>query len=260
MIARSTIIKEPSGESIKKEFTFRFYAELNDFLPPKRKQKTFVQSFKTPITVRETIESLGIPISEVDMILVNKISVNLDHKLKESDYISVFPVFETLDISITTKIRKTALRTTIFVVDAHLGKLAKYLRMLGFDSLYRQDIGDDEIISVAKKEKRIILTRDKLLLKSKDVSHGYFVRSIEKHEQLREVVAKFDLKSQFKSFTRCMECNTIFIKVEKEEIKNKIDQDIYKIFDEYFYCQNCNKVFWKGSHFKRMEAYIRELI
>jgi len=260
VLTKSATTKKLSSESIKKEFTFRFYAELNDFLPPKRKQKAFVQSFKTPITVGETIGSLGIPLSEVDMILVNKTSVDLNHKLKESDYISVFPVFESLDVSATTKIRKMALRTTLFVGDAHLGKLAKYLRMLGFDTIYRSDIDDDEIISVAKKEKRIILTRDKLLLKSKDVSHGYFVRSIEKHEQLREVVKKFDLKSQFKSFTRCMECNSIFIKVEKEEIQNKIDQDIYKIFNEYFYCQNCDKVFWKGSHFKRMETYIRELI
>ena len=256
----SATTKKPSGKSIKKEFTFRFYAELNDFLPAKRKQKAFVQSFKTPVTIRETIESLGIPLSEVDMILVNEISVNLDHKLKEYDYISVFPVFESMDISAITKVRKTALRTTLFVVDAHLGKLAKYLRMLGFDTLYRSDIDDNEIISVARKEKRIILTRDKPLLKSKKVSHGYFVRSIEKHEQLREVVKKFDLYSQFKSFTRCMTCNTILVKSDKEEIRNKVDKNIFRNFDEFLYCKHCDKVFWKGSHFMRMEAYIRELV
>ena len=194
------------------------------------------------------------------MILVNETSVDLEHKLKESDYISVFPVFESMDVSATTKVRKTALRTTLFVLDAHLGKLAKYLRMLGFDTLYRSDIDDNEIISVARKEKRIILTRDKLLLKSKEVSHGYFVRSIEKHEQLREVVKKFDLYSQFKSFTRCMTCNTILVKVDKEEIRNKVDKDIFRIFNEFFYCKHCDKVFWKGSHFMRMEAYIRELV
>ena len=258
-MARSATTKKPAGKSIKKEFTFRFYAELNDFLPPRRKQKAFVQSFKTPITVRETIGSLGIPLSEVDMILVNETSVDLEHKLKECDYISVFPVFESMDVSATTKVRKTALRTTLFVLDAHLGKLAKYLRMLGFDTLYRSDIDDSEIISVARKEKRIILTRDKLLLKSKEVRHGYFVRSIEKHEQLREVVKKFDLNSQFKSFTRCMTCNTILLKVDKEEIHNKVDKDIFRIFNEFFYCKHCDKVFWKGSHFMRMEAYIREL-
>jgi len=140
-----------------------------------------------------------------------------------------------------------------------LGKLAKYLRMLGFDTLYRSDIGDDEIILVASKEKRIILTRDKPLLRSKEISHGYFVRSIEKHEQLKEVVNKFDLKSQFKSFTRCMTCNTSLVKADKEEIRNKVEEDIFRIFNAFFYCEHCDKVFWKGSHFKRMEAYIRNL-
>ncbi len=178
-------------------------------MPPGRKQKAFVQSFKTPVTVREAIESFGIPLSEVDVILINGTSVDLEHKLKECDYISVFPVFESMDVSAITRVRETGLRISLFVLDAHLGELAKYMRMLGFDTLYRSDIDDNEIISVARKEKRIILTRDKLLLNSKEVSRGYFVRSIEKHEQLREVVNKFDLYSQFKPFTRCMTCNTI---------------------------------------------------
>ena len=194
------------------------------------------------------------------MILVNETSVDLRHKLKECDYISVFPVFESMDVSAISKVRKSALRISLFVLDAHLGKLAKYLRMLGFDTLYRSDIDDNEIISVAGKEKRIILTRDKRLLNSKEVSRGYFVRSIEKHEQLREVVKKFDLNSQFKSFTRCMTCNTILVNVDKEEIHDKVDKDILRIFDEFFYCKHCDKVFWKGSHFMRMEAYIRELV
>ncbi|MGZ2369628.1 Mut7-C RNAse domain-containing protein [Ancylomarina sp. YFZ004] len=248
------------SESNKKEMTFRFYAELNDFLPPRRKQIVFVQAFKTPVTVRECIESIGIPLSEVDMILVNGTSVDLEYKLSEYDYISVYPVFETLDVSTITKVRKTALRTTLFVVDAHLGKLAKYLRMLGFDTYYRSDIGDDEIISIAAKENRIILTRDKPLLRSKEISHGYFVRSIEKHEQLKEVVNKFDLKSQFRSFTRCMTCNTSLERANKEKIQNKVDQDILRIFSAFFYCEQCDKLYWKGSHFKRMEAYIRNLI
>ncbi|WP_372640771.1 Mut7-C RNAse domain-containing protein [Ancylomarina sp.] len=251
---------KPDSEGIKKEFTFRFYAELNDFLTLNRKQKAFVHAFKTPITVRETIESLGVPLSEVDMILVNGTSADFEHKLSECDYISVYPVFETLDVSVITKVRKTALRTTLFVVDTHLGKLAKYLRMLGFDTLYRSDIGDDEIIAVAKKEKRIILTRDKSLLRSKEISHGYFVRSTEKHEQLREVVDKFDLRSQFKSFTRCITCNTSLVKTDKEEIRNRVEEDIFRIFNAFFYCKQCDKLYWKGSHFKRMETYIRDLI
>lgn len=248
------------GKNIKKEFTFRFYAELNDFLSPERKQKPFLQAFKTPISVRETLESIGIPLSEVDMILVNEKAVDFEHQLREGDFISVYPVFESLDITPVTKARKTPLRDPCFVLDAHLGKLAKYLRMLGFDTLYRPDIDDDEIISVSKKEKRIILTRDKLLLKSKEVSHGYFVRAIDKHEQLNEVIKKFDLYSKFNSFTRCMTCNAELIPKKKEEIAGKINPETAQFFNEFYYCPHCDKVFWKGSHFERMEKQILSLI
>jgi uncharacterized protein with PIN domain len=252
--------KKPARKSIRKEFTFRFYAELNDFLSLDRKQKSFVQSFKTPVTVRETIESIGIPLSEVDLILVNEISVDLEYKLKEGDYISVYPVFESMDITSATKVRKTALRNPRFVLDAHLGKLAKYLRMLGFDTLYRNDFMDSDIIEVALREKRIILTRDKPLLKSKKIRHGYYVRATEKHEQLNEVVQKFDLFNQFKSFTRCMTCNAVLVRKKKEEIIHKIDQETASIFDEFYYCPVCDKVFWKGSHFERMEKLILSLL
>jgi len=252
--------KKPVGKSIKKEFTFRFYAELNDFLPPDRKQRAFSQSFKTPITVRETIESLGIPLSEVDLVLVNETTVNLEQKLKEGDYISVYSVFESMDISETTKVRKTSLRNTSFILDSHLGKLAKYLRMLGFDTLYRNDYEDREIIDIALSEKRIILTRDKSLLKAKTINRGYYVRSTEKHEQLKEVVHKFDLYNQFRSFTRCMTCNAELVRKKKEDIVHKIDPDIARIFDEFYYCPDCDKVFWKGSHFERMEKLILALV
>ena len=147
-----------------------------------------------------------------------------------------------------------------FILDTHLGKLAKYLRMLGFDTLYQNDYDDDQIIRIAHEEDRIILTRDKLLLKSKYALGGYFVRSVEKHEQLMEIVQKFGLKKMFHSFSRCMTCNDELIAVRKEEIIDKIDADTAQIFDEFFYCRNCDKVFWKGSHFERMEKFILLLV
>lgn len=246
--------------SVKKQFTFRFYAELNDFLSDDWKNKPFTYSLKTPVTVREAIESLNVPLSEVDLILINSKPVELHQSLRENDYISVYPMFESFDISPLAKTRKKPLRTTRFILDAHLGKLAKYLRMLGFNTLYRNDFEDDDIIAIALKEKRIILTRDKPLLKSKDVQHGYYVRATEKHEQLIEVVRKFDLYNQFKSFTRCMTCNAELIPKEKKEVIDKIDADTARIFSEFFYCPECDKVFWKGSHFERMEELILSLL
>jgi uncharacterized protein with PIN domain len=249
-----------TSRAITKVFTFRLYAELNDFLSPERRQKAFTLALKTPVTVREAIESLGVPLSEVDLILINSRPSAMNRFLHDQDYVSVYPVFESFDLSGTGKLRHRPLRESRFILDAHLGKLAKYLRMLGFDTLYQNDFGDREIIDIAQTEKRIILTRDKLLLQSKKVNHGYFVRSTEKHAQLIEIVKKFDLRSQFRSFTRCMTCNADLIPKIKQEIIDKIDADTARIYDEFFYCPSCNKVFWKGSHFERMEQLILSLI
>lgn len=238
----------------------RCYAELNDFLTEGRKQKDFELSIKTPVTVAEVIESLGIPLSEVDLVLVNSQPVERSHRMFKNDYISVYPAFETLDISALKTTQKEPLRITRFILDAHLGKLAKYLRMLGFDTLYRNDFGDQEIIEIAAKQQRIILTRDKVLLKSPEVSHGYYVRATEKHDQLIEIVEKFDLYSQFKSFTRCMTCNSELESIKKEFIRDLVEPDTFSCFDDFYFCPTCQKVYWKGSHFERMERLILGIV
>jgi uncharacterized protein with PIN domain len=248
------------NSSIKKFFTFRVYAGLNDFVPVALKQRTFILAFKTPITIGEVIESIGIPLSEVKLILINSEPADFSARLMEHDFISIYPTFENIDISPVSEVKADTEKFPCFILDSHLGKLAKYLRMLGFDTLYQNDYDDRQIIEIARKEERIILTRDKLLLKSKEVLQGYFVRSFEKHEQLREIVQKFNLTGNFRSFTRCMTCNTELIKKEKSEIADKIDAETAQIFTDFFYCKNCDKVFWKGSHFERMEKLILNLI
>lgn len=238
--------------------TVRCYAELNDFLPADRRQREFTLSLKLPVTVAEAIASMGIPLSEVDLVLVNGEPVGRSQRVHRDDRISVYPVFESFDIGSLRTIQKEPLRIIRFILDAHLGKLAKYLRMLGFDTLYRNDFGDQEIIAIAREEKRIILTRDKLLLKS--VDHGYYVRATEKHEQLVEVVEKFDLYSRFRSFTRCMTCNTELQPKSKADVRDLVDADTWRLFQEFFYCPVCRKVYWKGSHFVRMERLILDMI
>ncbi|MBE0655680.1 MAG: DUF5615 family PIN-like protein [Bacteroidales bacterium] len=252
--------KQDQNNYLLKNILFRCYAELNDFLIPDRKYKEFIIKLKTPVTVGEAIQSLGIPFSEVDLILVNSQPVSRSHRLFENDLVSLYPTFETLDISSLKDEQQPPLRETKFILDAHLGKLAKYLRMLGFDTLYQNDFEDNEIIERAARENRIILTRDKILLKSILVTHGYYVRSTEKHQQLREVVKKFDLYSQFRSFTRCMTCNAELVPTEKAKIKAEVPPEVARIFTEFFYCPECRKVFWKGTHFKKMESFIRSLL
>jgi len=232
---------------------------LNDFLLPEHRQKPFIHPLKTPVTLGEAIEALGIPWSEVDLVLVNSEPATLNRRLYENDIVSVYPAFETLDISELKGKNSPPLRITRFILDAHLGKLAKYLRMLGFDTRYRNDFGDEEIIDLAAKENRIILTRDKLLLQSRRVTHGYYIRATDKHQQLKEVVQKFDLYNQFRSFTRCMTCNADLVPKTRQEISSLIQPEILELYEDYYFCPSCIKVYWQGSHFKRMETFIREL-
>ncbi len=243
-----------------KTITVRCFAELNDFMPAEKKQTPFSLTLKEPVTIGEVAEILGIPLSEVDLVTVNGKPAARSYRPLDNDYIAIYPVFENFDISSLQTAQKQPLRISRFILDAHLGKLARYLRMLGFDTLYRNDYSDREIIETARDEMRIILTRDKLLLQSSRVDHGYYVRSVEKHAQLTEVVKKFDLFSQFRSFTRCMTCNSELLAVHKETIRERIDPGIYRCFDTFYHCPRCDKYFWRGSHFIRMERLIRDII
>ena len=237
----------------------RFYAELNDFLPIARKYHTINYSFISRPTVKDVIESCRVPHTEVDLILANGEPVGFEYKVKQEDLISVYPVFESFDVSSTTKVRKNALRECKFILDVHLGKLAKYLRMLGFDTYYRNDLDDLEIIDLAEKETRTILTRDLGILKNNKVTHGYWLRSQNSKEQLKEVLQRFDLYNLISPFYRCLKCNGILIKVPKEKIINKIPLNTRRSFDTFYQCENCKKVYWEGSHFEKMQHFISNL-
>ena len=231
---------------------FRFYEELNDFLPKKWEKKTFPHGFRGTPSAKTAIEAIGIPHTEVDLIIANGKSVGFDYQINADDRISVYPVFESLDISPIIRLRKEPLRITKFILDVHLGKLANLLRMLGFDTMYQNNYQDSEIVQTALKQNRIILTRDVNLLKRKSVTHGYWMRSTKVGEQLKEVIQRFDIKSQIQPFTRCLMCNTKIKKIKKKEIMNMIPPNTRKYFHEFYFCSQCNKVYWKGSHYKRM--------
>lgn len=235
---------------------FRFYEELNDFLPVKNKKVPFIYSFYGKPTVKDAIEAIGVPHPEVDLIVVNSNSVDFDYHLNDGDFISVYPVFESIDISPIMKLRAKPLRQTRFILDVQLGKLSRWLRLIGFDSLYRNDYKDIELLKTALAEQRIILTRDQELLKMKIVNHGYWVRNTNTEKQLEEIVNRFDLYSQINPFTRCMVCNGILKIVDKELIENDLLQQTKKYYNEFFQCNDCLKVYWKGSHYKRMQRQL----
>jgi len=239
--------------------SFRFYEELNDFLAVGRRKRTFEYLFNGKPAVKDAIESLGVPHTEVDLILANGESVGFDYRLRDGDRIAVYPVFEALDISPIVRLRAQPLRRSRFVLDVHLGKLVRLLRMLGFDSLYRNDYSDREIITVSSKERRIILTRDHRLLFAKVVTRGYWIRLTEPESQCREVLERFDLRSQIKPFSRCLQCNGAIEPVEKSRIIDRLEPRTKRHFDTFFRCTQCGRLYWKGSHFDRMVQTLARL-
>jgi uncharacterized protein with PIN domain len=239
---------------------FRFYAELNDLLPADKRQVTFAQTFNNRVTVKHLIESLGVPHGEVDLILVDGRSVDFGHIVAADERISVYPVFEALDVGGLTRLRPRPLRESRFVLDTHLGQLASYLRLLGFDTLYHNDSDDSELALLSHEQSRILLTKDRGLLKRKIITHGYCVRETDPARQLQEAVARFDLRGQFRPFRRCLVCNGLIEAVDKAAVVDRLPANTRRFYEEFRQCASCDRVYWKGSHYQRMVAFLRQTL
>ena len=236
--------------------TLRFYRELNDFLPKPLQQRDFTRDFVVLGAVKNIIEAVGVPHTEVDLILVNGQSVAFDYHPEDGDRISVYPLFEALDISSITRLRPRPLRESRFVLDCHLGRLARYLRMLGFDCVFSGHCADQRLVEISVQQERILLTRDLDLLKRKALTHAYYVRAIRPLKQLAEVVHRLQLQNSFAPFSRCTVCNGTLTKVTREEVWSQIPPTSRRKFTEYCRCEGCGRVYWKGSHYKRMHRLI----
>lgn len=239
---------------------FRFYEELNDFLPPAQRKRTLRYEFNGRPGIKDSIESFGVPHTEVDLIVVNGESVGFGYPLQHGDRVAVYPVFESFDISPLVKLRDLPLRRTAFVADVNLGKLARRLRMLGFDVLYHNRYRDDEIATIAAAEHRIVLTRDRRLLFIKRITHGYWVRSVNPEQQVREVLSRFDLSAQIRPFRRCIACNGPLQPVAKSEVFDQLEPKTKLYYSDFLRCAGCGKVYWEGSHVDDMrERYIAKV-
>jgi len=232
--------------------TVRFYEELNAFLPAEKRKMPLPVEIPEGCTVKALIEDLGVPHTEVDLVLANGESVDFAYRPAEGDRISVYPRFESWDISSISRVRPVPLREVRFVLDVHLGRLARLLRMFGFDSLYRNFLQDQELVRLARLEKRIVLTRDRGLLKRRSVTHGYLVRSLVPHDQLGEVVRRFDLTAQVRLGSRCVECNVGLQRVPREDVLSRVPPAVGRDYAEFSTCPVCGRVFWRGSHWRKM--------
>ncbi len=248
--------------------TIRFYEELNDFLPAGRRKLPFSVDFPAGCTVKAAIEDLGVPHTEVDLVLVDGESVDFAHRLRDGDRIGVYPVFESFDLAGVTKVRPEPLRELRFVVDAHLGTLAGLLRMFGFDAIFAKDLADERIARLSREQARIVLTRDRGLLKRRIVTHGCLVRSLAPREQLAEVFARFDLVGPALRatggstgiFSRCMSCNQPLVRVQKNEILPLLPPRVAQAYEEFSRCPGCRKVYWRGTHWERMRKLAEEVL
>ncbi len=238
----------------------RFYAELNDFLRDTRKQTRFEIKLDRRTSVKDLIESLGVPHTEVEVILANGKSVDFSYIVKAQDDLSIYPMFESVDVTPVLKLRDAPLRETRFVLDCHLGRLARYLRQFGFDTLYRNDYADDELAETSASEHRILLTRDRSLLKRSIITHGYFIREFDPRKQLDEVIRRFDLRNQIIPFGRCTRCNGIVERVDKKTIIDELEPKTRRYFDDFWQCSSCSQIYWEGSHVRHMIRLTDEVL
>lgn len=239
--------------------TFRFYAGLNQFLPAPQRGQTLPYTLNGRTAVKHPIEALGVPHTEVDLILADEQAVPFDYLLQPGQRVAVYPAFATLDVGPLERLRPPLPRPPRFVLDVHLGQLATYLRLLGFDTLYRNDYEDEELADISAAEGRVLLTRDRRLLMRSQIVYGYCLHTRDSEEQLHNVLRRYDLLGALNPGQRCLRCNGELVPVPKEQILHRLEPKTKQYFDEFHICQNCDRIYWKGSHYKRMQRFIQRL-
>lgn len=240
--------------------TFCFYGELNYFLPSHQKEVKFIHHFKERPSIKDAIESLGVPHPEVNCIVVDRQAVDFNYLLQDGDLVKVYPAQISPDLSSIIALQPPLPKKPTFILDVHLGKLASSLRMLGFDTLYRNDYEDAEIAEISAKEARIVLTRDRGVLMRSLVTYGYYVRSTKPSQQIIEILKRFNLLNLVKPFQRCIRCNGILESVDKQLILDRLPLQTRREIDEFHRCNNCSQIYWHGSHFSRMEKFVEQIL
>jgi uncharacterized protein with PIN domain len=237
----------------------RAYAELNDFLPRDARGTTLAQPVRPHQTVKDIVEALGIPHTEIDLVVVDGEPVGFDHRPLSGARLAVYPVFERVDIGPVGRLRPAPLRDPRFVADVHLGRLARLLRLVGFDTRWRNDLTDEELATIGRREHRILLTRDRGLLKRRDVTRGLYVRSGDPQHQVVDVIRRLDLGDRLAPFSRCLRCGGALATVPKAEIVDRLGPVTRARVDEFHRCLACDHVYWRGAHHDSLEAQVARI-
>ena len=240
--------------------SLRFYNELNEILPENRRSSYIEAEFTEKRSVKDMIEALGVPHTEIDVILANGRSVDFGYILKDGDRICVYPVCETPDISDVIHLKPIPGCRSRFVADINIRDIVRYMRALGLDVYFNPSSSARDIIGISKKEDRIILTRSKKLLKHNDAVLGILLRRGPLEEQVRDVIQRLGIREEVKPFSRCLKCNSFLKDVNKSDIEERLPQKTRAYCDKYAICMSCNKIYWEGSHVVEMKRVIKEIL
>ncbi len=244
--------------------SFSFYGSLNDFLPARLRGAAIDYRFEGGPAIKDAIESIGVPHPEVDAILTNGRSVGLRYGLRPGDRVDVYGLeYRALHAPSGGRgLIPPAPMTPRFVLDGHLGRLARYLRVLGIDVLYANRAGDGELAEASAREERILLTRDRGLLKRSVVRLGYLVRTDDPRRQLDEVVARYGLADLAAPFSRCVRCNGTLVQVDRSAVAERLagEPRTLRYFDTFGRCSDCGAIYWRGSHFDRMSRMVDQVL
>jgi uncharacterized protein with PIN domain len=234
----------------------RFHGDLNDLLMAAQRHNLIAYVLNGDQSVKHAVESLGVPHPEVEAIVANGRGVDFDYLLRPNDRVDVYPLPGAPEGVHAPKLRPPLIPPVRFVLDTHLGRLAAFLRLFGFDTLYRNDYEDSELARIAGEEGRVLLTRDRGLLKRKPVVYGYAVRETKPRRQIVSVLRRYRLVDQVLPWHRCVRCNGLLFPVEKSEILHLLEPKTRLYYDEFRRCANCGQVYWEGSHFAHTQEFI----
>ena len=241
------------------EVTFRFHGELNDFLPERWRGRAFVYAYNGPQSVKHLIESIGVPHPEVELILATDAPVGFDHQPREGERIAVYPAFHELPRDDQPSLRPPLPDPIAFLADNHLGRLARYLRLLGFDTVYAGNTPDDILAERSHDDNRVLLTRDRGLLKRSLVVFGYCLRSTNSREQLFAVLRRYRLFNKVEPWRRCLHCNGRLQPVAKEAVLHRLEPKTKLYYDTFRQCDACGQVYWEGSHVGELGRLVAEV-
>ena len=238
----------------------RFYEELNDHLRREQRRRLFAWECASGTTARGVLEALRVPAAEVDLILVNGESAAFDRELRDGDHVSIYPKFESFDIAAVQRLRGAPLREVRFLADGHLARLARYLRLLGFDTTCPKTADATRKIRAARDEERIVLTRSRRLATDPRLTHALLVLAEDPGEQLAEIVDRLYLHDAVRPFTRCLLCNEPVVEVEKSAVTEGPEAETREHFDAFRRCPRCDRVYWEGSHHRRLSRLIERVL